>query len=314
MRKLGWLASVSAMLGSLLLAAPVRAVQVAKVGGGVMSIHCAFSHSNFDDAIVHPGVVGSTHEHGYAGSSDTNANSTVPSMESGTSSCPLSFDTAGYWFPLLTSPSTVPCNAAQRGTYEPPDPLSISAPLGQCVYRPTLVNVYYRSRVGVLVQPFPQDLRMVAGGDTLNPPYAGGVQGSLSYSCVDSGPYYASPPLCPGKNGVGMNVHFPDCLLSTAVLGVDNSANMVYSTKLCPAGYIQLPRLSLHIRFAAGTGGPGWGTDADFMKGMTNGESLHADFWNTWNQSVLAGLVTRCLNGGLQCVGLTDANYLTVGS
>ena len=284
---------------------------------GVFSIHCAFSHANFDDAIVHPGEVGATHEHAYAGGRDANANSTVASMDAGASSCPLHFDTAGYWFPMLTSPAGVPCNAALGGTYEPPNPASLTAPLGQCVYRPNLVNVYYRATRVAPATAFPQDLRMVVGGDTLAPPNAGGIQGSLSYSCSDVGPYFPAPPFCPKKSGaLQMHIHFPDCLSPNSPLGSDATPTMTYSVgKLpCPAGYVQLPRLSIHVRYAPGTGGAGWGLTSDYMRGMSNGQSLHADFWNTWDQPVLEGLVTRCLNGGLSCKGVTDANYLTVGT
>lgn len=30
-------------------------------------------------------------------------------------------------------------------------------------------------------------------------------------------------------------------------------------------------------------------------------DTLHADFWNTWQQGALERLVTDCLNGGIGC-------------
>ena len=41
--------------------------------------------------------------------------------------------------------------------------------------------------------------------------------------------------------------------------------------------------------------------------GDVPGSTLHADFWNTWDQDVLEFLVVKCLDGGLSCKQLTDA-------
>ena len=51
---------------------------------------------------------------------------------------------------------------------------------------------------------------------------------------------------------------------------------------------------------------PGMGTGmgrggTDEMMGMMHGMSLHADFWNTWNQTVLERTVADCLNAGDSC-------------
>jgi hypothetical protein len=35
--------------------------------------------------------------------------------------------------------------------------------------------------------------------------------------------------------------------------------------------------------------------------GYRSGMSVHADFWNVWDQTVLTQLVTTCLNAGTQC-------------
>ena len=35
--------------------------------------------------------------------------------------------------------------------------------------------------------------------------------------------------------------------------------------------------------------------------GTSMGRSLHADFWNTWDQEVLEETVARCLGGGINC-------------
>src|SRR5260370_12558621 len=62
---------------------------------------CTYSHSNFDDPIIHPGVPGASHEHDYFGNNSTDANSTYTSMTAATTTCVTQSDTSGNWQPSL---------------------------------------------------------------------------------------------------------------------------------------------------------------------------------------------------------------------
>jgi hypothetical protein len=42
------------------------------------------------------------------------------------------------------------------------------------------------------------------------------------------------------------------------------------------------------------------------MADMLPGQSLHADFWNTWDLAAMRFLVRRCLNRGRACTEMTD--------
>lgn len=258
----------------LFMPAPAQA----KGAAGVVSIDCAFSHANFDDAIVHPGQHNSTHQHGYVGSSDADGMSTVASMENGVSSCALKADTSGYWFPLLISPLGDHCN----GTLEGPSP---TAPFGQCVYFPISVLVYYNTSAGVRVTMPPEGLQLIGGGIT--------TKSTAYWSCgKPASKHYLTIPACGPTNNLTANVFFPNCI---------KDGTSIYAT-ICPSGYTQIPSIHFNIHYAAGLGARGWGLDSDFMKGMNNGQSLHGDYWQTWSdQSMLASLIARCDNGGNVC-------------
>ena len=252
------------LLALIILGATVTPAQAKIPGiGGRIQIICDFSHRNFDDAIVHPGLHNSTHEHGYVGSDSTDGLSTVASMEASSTSCGEQADTSGYWFPLLIDPQ------------------------GR-VYEPDRVLVYYNAMQGVTVNMVPEGLKMLAGGDTANIDV-------VNYTCGDNRPVYPTPKHCTNDRvGVVANIYFPDC--------IGPNGEQVYAQKVCPSGYLQIPDIHFDVRYPLYTGGAGWGLTSDAMKGMSDGRSLHADFWQTWSdQSVLANLIETCDNTGINC-------------
>lgn len=247
-------ALVALCLAALAPSAPAAAVK----GGGVISLHCRPGHQNNDDPIVFPGQPGAAHLHQFFGSKTTNALSTLEEMQASATTCPLAHDTAGYWVPVLL------------------DPDGVAAPV-------SVMNAYYRSPPHKAVAPWPAGFQQVAGGDTQNT--LGGTQNQVSYSCKDSGPFFANPPNC-GSRLVIAHIQFPTT----------------------PGQ----PKLSIHVRYNI-RDGRGYSLSSDFQKGFTDGRSLHADFWNTWDQDALAFLVETCLNQGRDCKGMDDAFYARLG-
>ena len=281
---------VGFMLASSSMVA-VSPVAVAAPGdAGVFSVRCVFSHNASDDPIVSPGRPGEAHGHEFFANRSTNASSTYGSMLAGGTTCPLTGDTAAYWYPSLMAPD---------GTRVPP----------------VQVLAYYRSAPTTDTQTIPADLRMIAGGNTNLPPAPILAQRSLSWSCVDTGPFSTTPPNC-GKKQIKAHVHFPWCWDGANLDSADHRSHMAYgsSGRTCPATHpVMLPRLTLHVTYGV-KNATGYMLASDEMFGLPAGTSLHADFWQTWDQGVLDFLVNRCLRGGESCKDMTDQKLAALGS
>jgi hypothetical protein len=271
----------------LTLTASLISVPAARAqGGGFFNFRCEFSHAATEDPIVEPGDHHTEHLHDFIANRSTGADSSRASMLQARTTCALSKDTSGYWVPALLDRSGNHVAIAK-------------------------VLVYYRSKAGMTVRPFPANLKMIAGGDTANPPAPSRSQRSLSWACGDTAPYTASPPDCSGTGQhVTAHVHFPDCWDGAHTDSADHRSHMTWGSPECPSGYVAVPRLRLHIEYAA-TNARGFTLVSDM--GMPSGHSLHADFWNTWNQNALSFLVDRCLNGGRSCSMMTDAKLASMG-
>jgi Domain of unknown function (DUF1996) len=286
-------ASVAALTALLLTMLATGTPSQAAGDTSVFSVLCFPSHRLPDDPIVYPGVPGAAHMHEFIGNPNTNANSTFDSMRAaqGSVRCETQSDTGGYWVPTLY----------KQGT---------RVPVRQAFF-------YYRGPQPGVAQ-IPKGLKMIAGGDTLNPPMPNLPQKSLSWSCVDTGPFFAQPPDCskPGVNGVPTSatrgkdirahIHFPSCWDGVNVDSPDHRSHMQYRTPLeaCPSSHpVRIPKITFHIVFASKNG---TGTYLSSDHGAPGGTTLHGDFWNTWNQAVLQDAVTTCINGNLDCKRLKD--------
>ncbi len=271
-----------ALVASFLIA--VIAVP-ASAGAGVFSITgCTDAGVRADDPIVMPRAVGRSHVHQFFGNTSTNANSTYDTMVVAATSCPLKTDTAGYWAPALVDASGQPAKLKRATAY----------------YRAT------SGSKGQPIQAFPPDLRMIAG----SPQIETGTT-MLGWGCDDS-TYLPTIPDCSssGKKFVKAHIIFPSCWDGKSTDSADHRSHMAYPNGAkCPTSHpVRVPRLSLHFTWDV-TDGTGYSLASDMDEGMSAGESLHADFWNTWNQGALEMLVNTCLNTGSSCLGVTDANF-----
>jgi hypothetical protein len=276
-------------LALLTLAALVPAVPSAHaVGDGFFNILCRQSHRSQDDPIVHPGHEGMAHLHEFIANKSTAFDSTFRSMTRAGTTCALSRDTSGYWIPALLD---------GRG-----DPVPIRK-----------VLIYYRAAADTRVRAFPASLKVITGGDTMNPPAPSRSQRSLSWACGDTDPYVPSPPDCSGTgHNVSAHIHFPDCWDGERRDSADHISHMRFGTPECRRGWIAMPRLRLHVEY-----------DVRNAEGYTlvsddgddaSGQSLHADFWNTWkDQKALRFLVKHCVNAGRSCSQMTDRRLRRMG-
>jgi hypothetical protein len=239
-------------------------------GGGVrgyFAIACGFSHRNMDDPIVFFNQPGRSHDHTYFGNTATNASSTPQSLRAaGRTTCRFRADTAAYWAPTLI--------------------------VNDRAVEPTSAVVYYVRRTVDAVEPFPANLKLIAGN--ANARSAQGVA-ITSWSCGRSRIQASTTiPTCSAgsafRSTLRLQVNFPNCWDGRRLDSADHKSHMAYSSEgVCPASHpVEVPALTILIRYPVSGAGASLASGGQF--------SGHADFVNSWNQDVLAGLVDRYLN------------------
>ncbi|MEP6972673.1 MAG: DUF1996 domain-containing protein [Actinomycetota bacterium] len=247
-------------------------VQAPMAGAASNSFHtkCGLTNLLPDDPIVYPNQPGASHLHDFFGNTTTNARSTLSTLLQGGTACNVPGDTAAYWIPALITPG------------------------GQVVVPDRLTAYYYRGDSESSVAPFPTGLKMVAGGDTHNLKIAG-------YACGEGMPSSSVPLNC-GGGQLKAVVVFPSCWDGRHTDSADHRSHMAYpSGRGCPSGFsIQVPKLIIHASYPV-SNGQGYRLSSDAGFHTTNGMSMHADFFNAWNQATLTQLVQSCLNGVGSC-------------
>jgi Domain of unknown function (DUF1996) len=252
-------------------ATPVRA--------GSVKIECGASHHAADDPIVFPGRPGAAHLHEFFGNTSVHASSTYAAMLGKPTTCPFRGDTAGYWAPALhdSSDRRIP---ARRMT------------------------VYYRDRPqeSKPVTPFPPDFRMIAGAPTP------GVWGfNCDGNALGTTVLIDCSKQSAGHTFVRATVIFPNCGKRDASGAIvtdspDHRSHVAYPVSAkagCPASHpVKLPHVKVNVRFDVSnciTAGCHLASDMG-APCTRNGCSLHADFWNTWDQAALVNMVRTKLN------------------
>ena len=259
---------------------------------GSFRITCTFSHMSYDDPIVAPGKQGATHLHTFFGNTAVNYASTQQSIEStGNSTC--SGGTAnrtGYWVPAIID--------TKDGT-----------PL-----KPDKIMVYYKTSYieGNNIKPFPAGLRMVAGDMK-----ASGPQEHIYWECRkdgESGTRSSTIPTnCPVGYIVEANIDFPFCWDGVNLDSPDHKSHMSQWTQLpsspwtymCPASHpVELPVISEKVQYIVTEEGSTarWRLSSDnYDKTIPGGYSLHADWFNGWDPTVLETWVKNCLQANRDC-------------
>lgn len=264
--------SGSALLLAAALIAPVstaaaepRAAAGQPLHDGIFRSTCLPSHVASDDPIVHPGDAGASHQHEFFGNVTTNADSTYRTLRAGATTCRIAADTAAYWVPSLYAD-------------------------GQRV-APLKVNAYYlRGRGRGRTAAFPAGLKVIAGNGEATAQQSVTITG-WKCSGVQATSLSADPIACPAGSNEVLVIRFPDCWNGKDLDSADHRSHMAYRVAgACPAGYpVRVPRLSLNVHY-----------DLPSVDDLTLASgsiySSHADFFNAWNQAVLARLVRANLN------------------
>jgi uncharacterized protein DUF1996 len=259
-------AAMLALLATL-TTAPTASAALPGGPGATFAVRCDFSHFNNDDPIVYPGQPGKAHQHDFFGNTSTKFDSTYSSMIASTTTCSRLEDTAGYWLP------TVKWNGqdthAFRGVF------------------------YYRAggKDHTKVKPFAKNLKVINAS-------------RITWRCgiADEGGGGTTPPTQCASGVLGLRIIFPDCVAKDSngrqlLDSADHKSHMARSvvgsdgTRKCPNSHpIPVPTLTINANFNIPT------TTGEVTLSSGDAPSMHADFWNTWNQMTLQQLVQSCIN------------------
>jgi hypothetical protein len=285
-----FLACVVALLAAL--ASAPAASAVSGDHGASFALFCNFSHRSLDDPIKYPGIQGTLddterpfHSHDFFGNTSTKFDSTYESMRQATTTCTRPEDTASYWFPTVSWKD-------QNGTHQ---------------LTPNRTIFYYRAggKDHTTVRPFAANLKII--NDKRITWYCG----------IDDNKVGSPDPPTQCESGVlGVRIIFPDCVATDAngeqvTDSFDHKSHMVRSkplsdgTRGCPENYVPVPTLTINSNFPIPPT-TGQVTLSSDHPGDPPATTMHADFWNTWDQDTpfdpatgrggLSAMVKHCIN------------------
>jgi hypothetical protein len=238
---------------------------------------CAANHHLSDDPIVFPGMAGASHNHTFMGNTTTNANTTLASLQAGTSNCNPVLDKSAYWIPTLYAN-------------------------GQAVDPLGTVTVYYGSRLKdpSRTQPFPLGFRMIAGDakqQTDTPDHQGN-----HFWCAGPGGEVGRTadgvmPICAPTANLNYQLVFPDCWDGVHLDSPNHKAHLSNVVDgACPAAFpVPIPNLSFVIAYPLGLDT----TNVTLASGTTF--SMHGDFYNAWDENAQAERVRNCIDQAAKC-------------
>ncbi|MGH9208039.1 MAG: DUF1996 domain-containing protein, partial [Acidimicrobiales bacterium] len=259
------------LAGALLL---LSSASNASAGGGIFHTICGYSHSLLDDPIVFPNVPGRSHMHDFGGNSTTNANSTLATLQAGTTNCfvhapDAMADRSGYWVPQLYFNGTLVSFSEQQA--------------------------YYQSGGLSYVNTPPTGLELVAGNHHATGPQSTNV---VKFTCSGSAGSAIGgldhPPICPAGLLLKIVVFTQNCLAHTLVVngadGVNDTSQATYAVNgACPAGDDPIAQARIEVKYPAGIDGRGTIAFSPDLGSATLSPyyTMHADWFNAWVHSSL---------------------------
>jgi Domain of unknown function (DUF1996) len=267
--------------------APAASAQVVASPEAVFVTRCNFSHRSMDDPIVFPGQQGAAHSHDFFANRSTYFDSDYQSLrafvgptratKSGTT-CVNPDDKSAYWIPTFSWTNN-------SGTRE---------------LKASTAHFYYRAggKPPEDVLPPPAGLKVVPNTH-------------VNWRCAPDTAVTPSPPTRCSSGTLVVSIRFPDCLAEdefgepltdTGPNAPDpHRSHMAYAvsqpdgTKQCPSTHPNpIATLTMEVKFNIGTTSGTVMLSSDM--GAPPGSTMHADFFNAWDQDKLTALVESCIN------------------
>jgi hypothetical protein len=261
--------------------------QVVASPEAVFVTRCNYSHRNMDDPIVYPDQPGKAHSHDFFANRSTNFASTYDSLRA-------------YTGPTRATKSGTTCvNPDDKSAYWMPT-ASWTDRSGTRALKASTAHFYYRSggKPPEDVQPPPPELKVIPNTH-------------VNWRCAQDTAVSPSPPTRCSSGTLVVAIRFPDCLavdssghplLDTGPNDPDpHRSHMAYAvpqddgTRLCPDTHpYPVATLTMEVKFKIGTTSGTMALSSDH--GAPPGSTMHADFFNAWDQEKLTALVESCIN------------------
>jgi hypothetical protein len=254
---------------------------------GLFLSTCTYSHSSFNDPIVHPHHAGHSHRHDFFGNTGTDAHSTSKRLRRGSTTCSQPGDTAAYWAPSLFK--------------------------GRRIVKPRRVLAWYFSDNSRKVRAFPAGLKIIAGDAHAKSFQSPGI---VNWSCEGrfgrgrgrAADHFGGElpknniPSCQDR-GVNLRISFPSCWDGKRRDSRDHKSHMAYEvwrgwgrTSGCPSSHpVSVPSLVLDISYPIRNG---------YKVKLASGKqrTAHADFFNGWRIGEMKRLTRTCLRKSRRCL------------
>jgi hypothetical protein len=229
--------------------------------GASFRIECATGQVAAVDPIVMPGHAGMTHFHQFFGNRALDENSTAASLRAEpATSCRNRSDSSGYWVPTLINDGTM--------------------------VRPTGVEIIYRKSVSAPIVAHPAGLMLIAGSSKATTAQATSI---VSWSCTGSNsPGSAAPSACRNRQQLVATIRFPECWDGKNLDSADHKSHVSYASNgVCAADTVALPQIEMRVIYPR--------IANVSTRSLSSGSifSMHADFFNGWDQRRFAGMVGR---------------------
>ena len=276
---------------STLRAQPTTELPTAN-GEGAFRVSCTPSHMSNDDPIVYPNQPGAAHHHTFFGNTSTNAKSDLMHMDiAGNSTCTGgNLNHSAYWIPSM-----------------------IDTANNQPV-KPKSAIFYYKSWdvPNALVTQPPKGLRMIAG----NSKATSAATSDGRYSCITPSngqgtPWSKSIPNCAVGTTLLIQIIFPQCWDGINLDSPNHKDHMAAASQAlttpnkCPATHpVGIPQIAEGVSYdiTSADQTKNWRLASDnYATSSPGGYSIHADWVNGWDTTIMAGWIKNCLNKGLDC-------------
>ena len=229
--------------------------------GASFRVECATGQVAAVDPIVMPGHAGMSHFHQFFGNRALDENSTAASLRAEpATSCRNRSDSSGYWVPTLINDGTM--------------------------VRPTGVEIIYRKSVNAPIVAHPAGLMLIAGSSKATTAQATSI---VSWSCTGSNaPGSTAPSACRNRQQLVATIRFPECWDGKNLDSADHKSHVSYASNgVCAAGTVALPQIEMRVIY------PRQATVSTLSLASGSIFSMHADFFNGWDQRRFASMVGR---------------------